>query len=382
MHMTSLLKSSINGSLGSSSEAVAEEARRAAGETASEAAARRDPEVVAIAKRRQFSGSEKRRLLAEAERCKEAGTLGAFLRGERIYSSMIASWRKHVGLSSACQAFALNRGFVYRDRARHRVTASRRIPKARPRPPLSLSSAEQDLLLGLLDSERFADVAPAAVFATLLDEGRYHGSIRTMYRLLAAQSETSGRRRQRIHPVYAKPELLAIRPNEVWSWDITKLKGPAKWTCFHLYVILDIYSRYVVGWLIAHRESAELAEQLIAETLEKENIAPGTLTLHADRGSSMRSKPVAALLIDLEVAKTHSRPHVSDDNPYSEAQFKTLKYRPDFPDRFGSIEDARAHCQQFFPWYNNEHRHGGIGLMAPAAVHHGTAAAMTKKRES
>jgi putative transposase len=223
-------------------------------------------------------------------------------------------------------------------------------------------------------------VAPAAVFATLLDEGRYHGSIRTMYRLLAAQSQTGERRRQRIHPVYAKPELLAIRPNEVWSWDITKLKGPAKWTCFHLYVILDIFSRYVVGWLIAHRESAELAEQLIAETLEKENIAPGTLTLHADRGSSMRSKPVAALLIDLEVAKTHSRPHVSDDNPYSEAQFKTLKYRPDFPDRFGSIEDARAHCQQFFPWYNNEHRHGGIGLMAPAAVHHGTAAALTEQR--
>jgi transposase InsO family protein len=245
---------------------------------------------------------------------------------------------------------------------------------------LAFSIAEQDLLLGLLDSERFADVAPAAVFATLLDEGRYHGSIRTMYRLLAAQSQTGERRRQRSHPLYAKPELLAIRPNEVWSWDITKLKGPAKWTCFHLYVILDIYSRYVVGWLLAHRESAELAEQLIADTLEKEDITPGTLTLHADRGTSMRSKPVAALLIDLEVAKTHSRPHVSDDNPYSEAQFKTLKYRPDFPDRFGSIEDARAHCQKFFHWYNNEHRHGGIGLMAPAAVHHGTATALTAQR--
>src|SRR5450432_2021508 len=212
------------------------------------------------------------------------------------------------------------------------------------------------------------------------DEGRYHGSIRTMYRLLAAQSQTGERRRQRIHPLYAKPELLATRPNEVWSWDITKLKGPAKWTCFHLYVILDIYSRYVVGWLIAHRESAELAEQLIADTLEKEDIAPGTLTLHADRGTSMRSKPVAALLIDLEVAKTHSRPHVSDDNPYSEAQFKTLKYRPDFPDRFGSIEDARAHCQRFFHWYNHEHRHSGIGLMAPAAVHDGTATTMTEQR--
>jgi putative transposase len=274
----------------------------------------------------------------------------------------VAELAPHVGLKAACRAFALNRGFVYRDRARRHGTASRCLPRVRPRPPLALSNSEQDLLLGILDSERFADMAPAAVFATLLDEGRYHGSIRTMYRL------------------YAKPELLAIRPNEVWSWDITKLKGPAKWTCFHLYVILDIFSRYVVGWLIAHRESAELAEQLIADTLEKENIAPGTLTLHADRGTSMRSKPVAALLIDLDVAKTHSRPHVSDDNPYSEAQFKTLKYRPDFPDRFGSIEDARAHCQRFFHWYNHEHRHGGIGLMAPATVHDGTAAALTAQR--
>jgi putative transposase len=214
----------------------------------------------------------------------------------------------------------------------------------------------------------------------LLDEGRYYGSIRTMYRLLAAAGQSGERRNQRIHPTYAKPELLAIRPNEVWSWDLTKLKGPAKWTCFHLYVILDIYSRYVVGWLIAPRESAELAEQLIADTVEKENIPPGTLTLHADRGTSMRSKPVAALLIDLEIAKTHSRPHVSDDNPYSEAQFKTLKYRPDFPDRFGSIEDARAHCQQFFRWYNHDRRHSGIGWMAPAAVHDGTAAALTAQR--
>jgi transposase InsO family protein len=292
----------------------------------------------------------------------------------------VADLAVHVGLKNACRAFALNRGFVYRDRARHEQTVSTRVCCVRPRPALALSSAEQDFLLGVLDSKRFADVAPATVFATLLDEGRYHGSIRTMYRLLAAQNQSGERRNQRIHPTYVKPELLAIRPNEVWSWDITKLKGPAKWTCFHLYVILDIYSRYVVGWLIAHRECAELAEQLIADTLEKENIAPGTLTLHADRGTSMRSKPVAALLIDLEVAKTHSRPHVSDDNPYSEAQFKTLKYRPDFPDRFGSIEDARVHCQQFFHWYNHEHRHGGIGLMAPAAVHDGTAAALSAQR--
>ena len=286
----------------------------------------------------------------------------------------------HVGLKTACRAFALNRAFVYRDRARRRGSRPRGAARARPRPPLALSSAEQDVLLGVLDSERFVDVAPATVFATLLDEGRYHGSIRTMYRLLAARSQGGERRNQRVHPVYAKPELLAVRPNEVWSWDISKLKGPAKWTCFHLYVILDIFSRYVVGWMVAQRESAELAEQLIADTLEKENIAPGTLTLHADRGTSMRSKPVAALLIDLQVTKTHSRPHVSDDNPYSESQFKTLKYRPDFPDRFGSIEDARAHCQHFFRWYNHEHRHGGIGLMAPAAVHDGTATAVSAQR--
>jgi putative transposase len=225
----------------------------------------------------------------------------------------VAELAPHVGLRTACQAFSLNRAFVYRDRTRHRGTVSRRIGRVRARPPLAFSKAEQDVLLGLLNSERFADIAPAAVFAILLDEGCYHGSIRTMYRLLAARNQTGERRRQRVHPVYTKPELLAIRPEEVWSWDITKLKGPAKWVTYHLYVILDIFSRYVVGWMLAARECSELAEQLIADTIEKHNIAPGTLTLHADRGTSMRSKPVAALLIDLDVAKTHSRPHVSDD---------------------------------------------------------------------
>jgi putative transposase len=252
--------------------------------------------------------------------------------------------------------------------------------KRRARPPLAFTELERAALLQILDSERFADLAPAAIFAILLDEGRYHGSIRTMYRLLALNGQTGERRKQRVHTAYAKPELLAIRPNEVWSWDITKLKGPAKWTCFHLYVILDIFSRYVVGWMIAARESAELAEQIIADTAHKQHIVPGTLTLHADRGSSMRSKPVAALLVDLDISKTHSRPHVSDDNPYSEAQFKTLKYRPDFPARFGSIEDARAHCQVFFRWYNTVHRHSGIGLMTPYTVHHGYADQLTQQR--
>ena len=175
---------------------------------------------------------------------------------------------------------------------------------------------------------------------------------------------------------------LAVAPNQVWSWDITKLKGPAKWTCFHLYVILDIFSRFVVGWLIAPRESADLAEQLIAETVARHDVEAGMLTLHADRGASMRSKPVAALLVDLDVTKSHSRPHVSDDNPYSESQFKTMKYRPDFPARFGSIEDARAHCQQFFAWYNTVHRHSGIGYMTPCSVHYGHAMALREVREA
>jgi len=293
----------------------------------------------------------------------------------------VAELAPHVGLRTACQAFSLNRAFVYRDRARRHGGAVRPVlPRVRARPPLALSTAEQDVLLGLLNSERFADVAPAAVYATLLDEGCYHGSIRTMYRLLASRNQTGERRRQRVHPVYAKPELLAIRPGQVWSWDITKIKGAVKWETYQLYVIMDIFSRYVVGWMLAARESAELAEQFIADTIQKHNIEPGTLTLHADRGTSMRSKPVAALLIDLDVTKTHSRPHVSDDNPYSEAQFKTLKYRPDFPDRFGSIEDARAHCQKFFRWYNAVHRHSGIALMTPEAVHHGTAATLTQQR--
>jgi len=284
-----------------------------------------------------------------------------------------------VGIAAACAALSINRAQIYRERARA-LPRQPREKAPRPRPPLALSEAERQELLQILDSERFADVAPATVYATLLDEGRYHGSVRTMYRLLAQENQSGERRRQRVHPVYEKPELLATGANEVWSWDITKLKGPVKWSCYHLYVILDIFSRYVVGWMIAQREAAELAEQLIADTAAKQQIAPGTLTLHADRGTSMRSKPVAALLVDLDITRTHSRPHVSDDNPFSEAQFKTLKYRPDFPERFGSIEDARAHCQQFFHWYNTVHRHSGIGFMTPHAVHYGAASALNQHR--
>ena len=290
-----------------------------------------------------------------------------------------------LGNAGACRALGLWRGAPARQctQARRAAFVGPRCPPAtRPRPPLALDAAEHQLVLDTLNSERFADTAPAAVHATLLDEGRYLGSVRTMYRVLAANGSTRERRNQRAHPAYAKPELLAIAPNQVWSWDITKLKGPAKWTCFHLYVILDIFSRLVVGWLIAERENAELAEQLIADTVARHDVEPGMLTLHADRGTSMRSKPVAALLIDLDIAKSHSRPYVSDDNPYSEAQFKTLKYRPDFPARFGCIEDARTHCQAFFAWYNTEHRHSGIGYMTPHSVHHGQAEQLRSVRQT
>lgn len=287
--------------------------------------------------------------------------------------------RSGLAVSVACQALSVPRTAIYRARRRRRSIVVRSA-SCRPRPPLALSPAERERLLGVLNSERFADMAPAAVYATLLDEGQYLASVRTMYRVLAAAGQNAERRSQRVHPVYEKPELLATRPREIWSWDITKLKGPVRWSVYHLYVIIDIFSRYVVGWMVALREAAELAEQLIADTIAKQHIAPGTLTLHADRGTSMRSKPVAALLIDLEVARTHSRPHVSDDNPYSESQFKTLKYRPEFPERFGSLEDARAHCQRFFHWYNNQHRHSGIALMTPYAVHYGIADTLQVQR--
>jgi putative transposase len=228
-------------------------------------------------------------------------------------------------------------------------------------------------VLETLHDERFVDSSPAAVWATLLDEGTYLCSERTMYRLLAESGSSRERRDQLTHPAYERPELLAERPNEVWSWDISKLRGPARWTHYHLYVILDVFSRYCVGWTVQERESAALAEALIAQACEQQAIRRGRLTLHADRGPSMRSRPVAFLLADLGVTKTHSRPHTSDDNPYSEAQFKTLKYRPGFPARFDSLEHARSFCRGFFRWYNHDHRHSGIGLMAPATVHHGRA---------
>jgi len=232
----------------------------------------------------------------------------------------------------------------------------------------------------LLHSERFVDASPHTIYAALLDEGSYHCSVSTMYRILAEEGELKERRNILQRPNYAKPELLATAPNQLWSWDITKLKGPVKWTYFYLYVILDVFSRYVVGWMVASRESAVLARKLIAETCVKQGIQAEQLILHADRGSSMKSKAVALLLSDLGITKTHSRPHVSNDNPFSEAQFKTLKYRPEFPDRFGSLEDSRAFCRPFFRWYNTEHRHSGIAFMTPQDVHDGRAPEILETR--
>ena len=277
-----------------------------------------------------------------------------------------------VGTAAACRAVGRPRSSWYRHH--RRSPAPPRPPRQAPRPqPRALSAAEQAQVLEVLHAERFWDAAPATVYATLLDEGSYLCSPSTMYRLLRAQGETGDRRRHATHPARVKPELLATAPNQVWSWDITKLAGPAKRTWYYLYVILDIYSRYVVGWMVAAREAALLAERLLADTIRHQGIDAGQLTVHADRGTSMTSKPVAMLLADLGVTRSHSRPHISDDNPYSESQFKTLKHHPTFPDRFGCIQDARAFCQQFFTWYNVEHRHSGIALLTPADVHYGHA---------
>ncbi len=282
-----------------------------------------------------------------------------------------------IGVAAACLALGVPKASFYRRRAPVLGPS-----KPRPTPARALSPAEREQVLEVLHEPRFADLAPAEVHATLLDEGRHLCSLRTMHRVLAANAEVRERRNQRRHPPYAAPELLATGPNQVWSWDITKLKGPGKWDSFHLYVILDVFSRYVVGWMIADRESATLAKKLIAETCRRQGIEPGQLTIHADRGTSMTSKPLALLLADLGVHKTHSRPHTSDDNPFSEAQFKTLKYRPGFPDRFGSIEDARAFCVDFFDWYNNDHHHDGIARFTPHDVHCGLVEQRLSERQA
>lgn len=290
----------------------------------------------------------------------------------------VSSSAADIGVRNACEALEIAPATYYRHR--HGTLYG-------PRPNRSLSSRalsedERRTVLELLESSRFIDDAPRQIWSTLLDEGLYYCSVSTMYRILHSSYPVRERRDQLRHPVYTKPELLATAPNEVWSWDITKLKGPVKWSYFYLYVILDIYSRYVVGWMVATRESAALARQLIDATCRKQEIDRDQLTIHADRGSAMKSKLVAELLADLGVTKTHSRPYVSDDNPFSESQFRTMKYRPEYPETFGSIQDARAHCTKFFNWYNEEHRHSGIGLHTPSDVHHGLAETIQLERQN
>ena len=272
---------------------------------------------------------------------------------------------------AACAALGVARASFYRRRAH--LARPPIEPRPRPRPERALSEAERQAVLDLLREPRFVDLAPAEIYATLLDQGIYHCSIRTMYRILEENNEVRERRNQLRHPEYKKPELLAEGPNQVWSWDITKLMGPAKWTYFYLYVIIDIFSRRIVGWCVADAENAALFKILFDDAIAKHQVPPGQLTLHADRGAPMKAKATAQMLADLGVTKSHSRPHVSNDNPFSESHFKTLKYQPKFPKRFGCIEDAKAFCRDFFSWYNQDHHHAGIGLMTPDQVHYGQA---------
>jgi putative transposase len=283
-----------------------------------------------------------------------------------------------VGIVGACEALGVPRSSFYHTQQPARARAA---PRPHPPSPRALSAVECAQIREVLNSERFIDRAPRTVYAILLDEGQYLCSWRTMYHILAADTATRERRSLRQHPNYARPELLASAPCQVWSWDITKLRGLVAGVWYNLYVILDIFSRKIVGWLIAEREDAELAELLIAESCAREGILPQQLTLHADRGAPMTSKTVAELLIDLGVARSHSRPSVSNDNPYSESQFKTMKYGPSYPERFASIEEARVWMREFVTWYNSEHRHSGIGLLPPAVVHSGQAPQQVTARQ-
>jgi putative transposase len=280
-------------------------------------------------------------------------------------------------VQAACEALAIPRSMFYRAQSPQAPRVDRELAV----PARALQPAERQFVLATLDSERFQDQAPREVYAALLDEHTYLCSWRTMYRILDENEQVGERRNQLRHPVYAKPELLATGPNQVWSWDITVLRGPDKWTAFYLYDLMDVFSRYVVGWLIAATQSAALAEQLIAQSYAKYNILPGQLKIHADNGAPMTARTVSQLMADLAVAESHSRPHVSDDNPYSESQFKTMKYRPDYPVRFASLPDAQTWARRFFAWYNNDHHHSGLGLLTPATVHFGQAPEVLAARQ-
>ena len=281
-----------------------------------------------------------------------------------------------IGLKSACEALNVSRSRVYRSRQPKSASPPRQTP------PNALSAEEKIVVRDTLNSPRFMDLPPRQVYATLLDEEKYLCHWRTMYRILSAHGEVRERRNLRQHPVYKKPELLADAPNQVWSWDITHLRGPVTWSGYKLYTVLDIFSRYVVGWMIAERETSELARQLIAETARKQGIQTDQLILHSDNGAPMTGKPLSQLLVDLGITRSHSRPHTSDDNPFSEAQFKTMKYRPDYPNRFVDIEDARQWARGFFAWYNEQHYHSGLNLLTPSSVHYGEAELIRAQRQA
>jgi putative transposase len=298
-----------------------------------------------------------------------------------ILDAGVAELTPIVGRAAACRQLGRSRAGHYRDQREPFHGPPRPRPRA-SKPPRALDETERQAVLDMFHSERFCDAAPAQVWATLLDENTYLCSVSTMYRILHANNEVRDRRNPARHPATVKPELVADAPNQVWSWDITKLAGPQKWTWFHLYVIIDVFSRFVVGWHVATRETAALAHAMIATTIERENIPKAQLTLHADRGTSMTSKPVAFLLADLGVTRSHSRPHVSNDNPYSEAHFKTLKHGPTFPRNFVNLEQARAFCVDFFEHYNNHHHHSGIAFHTPADVHLGRADDIRRSRQS
>lgn len=284
-----------------------------------------------------------------------------------------------ISTRSICRSLRVPRSSLYLARQKAALRSAK--PSNRTVSARALAAEERTKVLEVLNSPQYQDQSPREVYADLLDKEEYLCSLRTMYRILAENKEVRERRDQLRHPNYVKPELLATKPNQLWSWDITKMLGPTKWTYYYLYAIIDVFSRYVVGWMIAERELASLAEELIAVTCIRQGIQPGQLTIHADRGSSMTSKPVAFLLADLGVTKTHSRPHVSNDNPFSESHFKTMKYRPDYPDYFGSIQDARAWAEGFFKWYNHQHHHISLVLLTPAVVHFGNAEQFQEKRQ-
>lgn len=248
--------------------------------------------------------------------------------------------------------------------------------------PNALSAAERSEVLAVCNAGRFCNSAPRAIVATLLDEGRYLASASTFYRILRDEGQLHERRAIATHPARVKPELLTTAPNELWSWDITKLPGPAKWTWFSLYLVLDVFSRFIVAWAVATRESAAIAKALFSDAARDQGIQPGQLHIHADGGSAMKAKSLALLFADLAISKSHSRPHVSNDNPFSEAHFKTLKYRPEFPEFFPSIEAARAFMPDLVHWYNHEHRHSGLAFLTPADVHFGRAQDVLARRNA